>query len=186
MIEPLPANNGLLVQRPEFLNGLRKLCDAHGALLVFDEVISGFRFKREYGDLCGVTPDITALGKVIGGGLPVGLRREPKSWRNSRRLVPSIKPVRSRQSAGHGRRRYDTGHARRSRLRPYGRTRCAVGRTHGSVLAKHGHPMRLVRMESLFCSHPATAHLPYVPTKSRRMRARCMPMSTVHCSTEAT
>ncbi|MEK9934275.1 MAG: aminotransferase class III-fold pyridoxal phosphate-dependent enzyme, partial [Luminiphilus sp.] len=73
VIEPLPANNGLLVQRPEFLTGLRKLCDTHGALLVFDEVISGFRFKEgSYADLCGVTPDITALGKVIGGGLPVG------------------------------------------------------------------------------------------------------------------
>ena len=73
VIEPLPANNGLLVQRPAFLQGLRRLCDQHGALLVFDEVISGFRFKEgSFGDLCGVTPDLTALGKVIGGGLPVG------------------------------------------------------------------------------------------------------------------
>ena len=73
VIEPLPANNGLLVQRPEFLHGLRNLCDQHGALLIFDEVISGFRFQGgSYGDLCGVTPDLTALGKVIGGGLPVG------------------------------------------------------------------------------------------------------------------
>ena len=73
VIEPLPANNGLLVQRPEFLHGLRTLCDQHGALLIFDEVISGFRFQEgSYGDLCGVTPDLTALGKVIGGGLPVG------------------------------------------------------------------------------------------------------------------
>jgi len=73
VIEPLPANNGLLVQRPEFLKGLRTLCDQHGALLIFDEVISGFRFQEgSYGDMCGVTPDLTALGKVIGGGLPVG------------------------------------------------------------------------------------------------------------------
>ena len=73
IIEPLPANNGLLVQRPTFLKGLRSLCDEHGALLIFDEVISGFRFKDgSYGELCGVTPDLTALGKVIGGGLPVG------------------------------------------------------------------------------------------------------------------
>jgi len=73
VIEPLPANNGLLIQSTEFLQNLRTLCDAHGALLIFDEVISGFRFKDgSYGDLCGIVPDITALGKVIGGGLPVG------------------------------------------------------------------------------------------------------------------
>ena len=73
VIEPLPANNGLLVQRHEYLTKLRTLCDQHGALLIFDEVISGFRFKEgSYGDISGVTPDITALGKVIGGGLPVG------------------------------------------------------------------------------------------------------------------
>ncbi len=73
VIEPLPANNGLLVQRHEYLAKLRELCDEHGALLIFDEVISGFRFKDgSYGDICGVAPDITALGKVIGGGLPVG------------------------------------------------------------------------------------------------------------------
>ena len=71
VIEPLPANNGLLVQRHEYLAKLRDLCDKHGALLIFDEVISGFRFKDgSYGDICGVAPDITALGKVIGGGLP--------------------------------------------------------------------------------------------------------------------
>ena len=73
IIEPLPANNGLLVQRHEYLANLRTLCHEHGALLIFDEVISGFRFKDgSYGDISGVTPDITALGKIIGGGLPVG------------------------------------------------------------------------------------------------------------------
>ena len=73
VIEPLPANNGLLIQRNEYLSRLRQLCDEHGSLLIFDEVISGFRFKNgSYSDICGVTPDITALGKVIGGGLPVG------------------------------------------------------------------------------------------------------------------
>ena len=73
IIEPLPANNGLLIQRSEFLSRLRSLCDDHDSLLIFDEVISGFRFKHgSYSDICGVTPDITALGKVIGGGLPVG------------------------------------------------------------------------------------------------------------------
>ena len=73
VIEPLPANNGLLIQRNEYLSRLRQLCDESDSLLIFDEVISGFRFKNgSYSDICGVTPDITALGKVIGGGLPVG------------------------------------------------------------------------------------------------------------------
>tara|TARA_B100001093_G_scaffold519041_1_gene606146 strand:+ start:22090 stop:23376 length:1287 start_codon:yes stop_codon:yes gene_type:complete len=73
IIEPLPANNGLLVQRPEYLAKLRELCTAHGALLIFDEVISGFRFEQgSYGALVDIEPDITTLGKVIGGGLPVG------------------------------------------------------------------------------------------------------------------
>ena len=73
VIEPLPANNGILLQRDQFLRKLRELCDENNSLLIFDEVISGFRFKDgSYGDMCGVTPDITALGKIIGGGLPVG------------------------------------------------------------------------------------------------------------------
>ena len=73
VIEPMPANNGLLVQREAFLQHLRKRCDEHGALLIFDEVITGFRFVE--GGITGhvgVTPDLVALGKVIGGGLPVG------------------------------------------------------------------------------------------------------------------
>lgn len=73
VIEPLPANNGILVQRDQFLRKLRELCDENNSLLIFDEVISGFRFKDgSYGEMCGVKPDITALGKIIGGGLPVG------------------------------------------------------------------------------------------------------------------
>jgi glutamate-1-semialdehyde 2,1-aminomutase len=72
-IEPLPANNGLLVQTKEYLQGLRRLCDKYGALLVFDEVISGFRVH--FGGmacLTGVIPDLVTYGKIIGGGMPVG------------------------------------------------------------------------------------------------------------------
>ena len=73
LIEPLPANNGLLIQRNEFLRQVKEMCEEDGALLVFDEVISGFRFRSGgYSEVCGVVPDITALGKIIGGGLPVG------------------------------------------------------------------------------------------------------------------
>jgi glutamate-1-semialdehyde 2,1-aminomutase len=73
IIEPLPANYGLLVQRQEFLVELQALCKKHGALLIFDEVISGFR--TAFGgmvELTGIKPDLVTYGKVIGGGFPVG------------------------------------------------------------------------------------------------------------------
>ncbi len=72
ILEPLPANNGLLPQRKAWLETLRAHCTKHGALLVFDEVITGFRFHfGGYGRLVGVKPDLTTLGKILGGGLPV-------------------------------------------------------------------------------------------------------------------
>jgi len=73
IIEPVPANNGLLLQRPEFLALLRAQCSEHGALLIFDEVISGFRLGAGgAAEHYGITPDIATFGKVIGGGMPVG------------------------------------------------------------------------------------------------------------------
>jgi glutamate-1-semialdehyde 2,1-aminomutase len=73
IIEPVPANNGLLLQRRAFLQRLRDLTAAHGALLIFDEVISGFRVARGgAAALFGITPDLATFGKIIGGGLPVG------------------------------------------------------------------------------------------------------------------
>jgi len=72
VVEPLPANNGLLVQDPAWLRALREHCHRRGAVLVFDEVINGFRFGfHGYGKVIGVEPDLTTLGKVVGGGLPV-------------------------------------------------------------------------------------------------------------------
>lgn len=73
IIEPLPANNGLLIQPTAFLKFLRDICDQNKALLIFDEVISGFRVA--FGgmtEVTGIKPDIVTLGKIIGGGLPVG------------------------------------------------------------------------------------------------------------------
>ncbi|MFI4913828.1 MAG: glutamate-1-semialdehyde 2,1-aminomutase [Steroidobacterales bacterium] len=73
IIEPLPANYGLLPQRPEFLQAVAKRARAHGALLIFDEVISGFRLGfGGYAGLSGIHPDLVTYGKVIGGGFPVG------------------------------------------------------------------------------------------------------------------
>src|SRR5579862_1819828 len=73
IIEPLPANHGLLPQRREFLASLRRLTSAHGALLIFDEVISGFRIARGgAAQWLDIAPDLATFGKVIGGGMPVG------------------------------------------------------------------------------------------------------------------
>jgi glutamate-1-semialdehyde 2,1-aminomutase len=72
-VEPIAGNMGVVPPAPGFLAGLRTLCDAAGALLVFDEVISGFRASTGGAQkIAGVRPDLTCLGKIIGGGLPVG------------------------------------------------------------------------------------------------------------------
>ncbi len=73
IIEPVPANNGLLLQDLSFLQTLRGLCWKHRVLLIFDEVISGFRVAfGGAAELYGIQPDIVTYGKIIGGGLPVG------------------------------------------------------------------------------------------------------------------
>src|ERR1700743_1544993 len=73
IIEPIPANNGLLLQDKEFLQYLRDICTKNGSLLIFDEVISGFRIGFEgAAGYYGIQPDIITYGKIIGGGLPVG------------------------------------------------------------------------------------------------------------------
>ncbi len=73
IIEPIPANNGLLLQDKSFLLALREICTEHGTLLFFDEVISGFRVGfNGAAELYDITPDIVTYGKIIGGGLPVG------------------------------------------------------------------------------------------------------------------
>jgi glutamate-1-semialdehyde 2,1-aminomutase len=73
ILEPIPANAGLYLPEGDFLRVLRNECTHEGALLIFDEVMTGFRVARGGAQqLYGITPDLTALGKVIGGGLPVG------------------------------------------------------------------------------------------------------------------
>jgi glutamate-1-semialdehyde 2,1-aminomutase len=73
IVEPIVGNMGVVPPEPGFLEGLRRSCDAHGALLVFDEVMTGFRVSPGgVQGLVDVKPDLTCLGKIIGGGLPVG------------------------------------------------------------------------------------------------------------------
>jgi len=72
LVEPVAGNMGVVPPEPGFLEALRRLCDASGALLVFDEVITGFRVARGGAqERYGVTPDLTILGKIVGGGLPL-------------------------------------------------------------------------------------------------------------------
>jgi glutamate-1-semialdehyde 2,1-aminomutase len=73
ILEPIPANAGLYFPQKDFLSILRDECNRHGALLIFDEVITGFRVARGGAqEIYSLKPDLTALGKMIGGGLPVG------------------------------------------------------------------------------------------------------------------
>lgn len=73
IVEPIPANMGLIETHKEFLEGLRKVTEETGTILIFDEVISGFRLALGGAqEFFGITPDLTTLGKIIGGGYPVG------------------------------------------------------------------------------------------------------------------
>lgn len=88
IVEPVAANMGVVPPRPGFLQGLRKLCDESGALLIFDEVITGFRLApggaQEYYD---VRADLVTYGKIIGGGMPVG------AYGGSRKLMEQVAPL---------------------------------------------------------------------------------------------
>lgn len=87
IIEPIPANNGLLLQTPAYLRSLRELCTQYGAMLIFDEVISGFRVGFEgAAGYYGIQPDIMTFGKIIGGGMPVG------AYGASKQLMAHIAP----------------------------------------------------------------------------------------------
>jgi glutamate-1-semialdehyde 2,1-aminomutase len=88
IIEPVPANNGLLLQEKAFLEYLREACTRHGILLIFDEVISGFRVGFEgAAGLYGIQPDIITFGKIIGGGMPVG------AYASSKYIMEHVAPV---------------------------------------------------------------------------------------------
>ena len=87
IVEPVAGNMGLVLPATGFLQGLRDICDAHGSLLIFDEVITGFRLA--YGgaqERFGILPDLTTMGKIIGGGLPVG------AYGGARRFMERIAP----------------------------------------------------------------------------------------------
>ena len=95
ILEPVVGNMGCVPPGPGFLKRLRELCTAHGAVLIFDEVMTGFRVALGGAqELYGVTPDMTTLGKVIGGGLPIG------AFGGRRDIMESVAPLGSVYQAG--------------------------------------------------------------------------------------
>ena len=95
IVEPIAGNMNLIKPRPGFLEGLRRLCTEHGAVLIFDEVMTGFRVGPQgVQGLYDITPDLTTLGKVIGGGMPVG------AFGGRRDIMESIAPLGTVYQAG--------------------------------------------------------------------------------------
>ncbi len=95
IVEPVAGNMGCVLPAEGFLQGLRQICDERRSLLIFDEVMTGFRVA--YGgaqSLCGVKPDLTTLGKIIGGGLPIG------AYGGSRKLMEMVSPLGPMYQAG--------------------------------------------------------------------------------------
>lgn len=95
IVEPVGANMGVVLPEPDFLPGLRKICSEHGALLIFDEVITGFRLQQDGAQgYYGVTPDLSTFGKIIGAGMPVG------AYGGRREIMEVVAPLGSVYQAG--------------------------------------------------------------------------------------
>jgi glutamate-1-semialdehyde 2,1-aminomutase len=95
IVEPVAANMGVVPPRPGFLEELRRLTQAYGALLIFDEVLTGFRLALGgMQERAGITPDLTCLGKIIGGGLPVG------AYGGRREIMEQVAPAGPMYQAG--------------------------------------------------------------------------------------
>jgi glutamate-1-semialdehyde 2,1-aminomutase len=154
IIEPVPANHGLLLQRKEFLNTLRRITSQHGTLLIFDEVISGFRLARGgVAELTGIVPDLATFGKVIGGGMPVG------AFGGSRKIMSRLAPDGDTyqagtlsgnpvaMAAGSATLEVLIKHNGWQKLEALG---AELETLLGPVLAKAGFPVHLVRQGSLF------------------------------------
>ncbi len=95
IVEPIAGNMGFVEPEAGFLEGLRSACDRHGSLLIFDEVMTGFRVAwGGYQNICGTKPDLTCMGKVIGGGMPVA------AYGGARNLMEQLSPLGPAYQAG--------------------------------------------------------------------------------------
>jgi glutamate-1-semialdehyde 2,1-aminomutase len=95
ILEPVVGNMGVVVGKPDFLQGLRQICDHEGIVLIFDEVMTGFRLSiGGFQQLAGIKPDMTTLGKIIGGGLPVG------AYGGKAEIMQNVSPVGKVYQAG--------------------------------------------------------------------------------------
>ena len=154
MIEPVACNMGLVAPRPGFLATLRELCDRHGALLIFDEVITGFRLAPGGAQQrLAVRPDLTTFGKVLGGGLPVG------AYGGRREIMQQVSPQGPVYQAGTlsgNPLAMAAGLATLELLAApdfYAALDDRARRLETGVqevLGRHGHPARLQRMGSIF------------------------------------
>ncbi len=163
IVEPVAGNMGLVLPKPGFLEGLRELTAAHGALLIFDEVITGFRLA--YGgaqSVFGIDPDLTCLGKIIGGGLPVG------AYGGKRHIMERIAPCGDVYQAGTlsgNPLAMAAGLATLTKLKASNydalaeRTK-ALAEEMAAILREKGAPVTLTRIASLFtlffCDGPVT------------------------------
>lgn len=154
IVEPVAANMGLVLPAPGFLETLRELCDAHGTILIFDEVMTGFRLARGGAqERLGVRPDLSTFGKVIGGGLPVG------AYGGRLDLMDHVAPVGPVYQAGTlsgnplamaaGAAALD-GIGQPGFFENLERASESIHEGIASVLEKHGNPARVDRIGSMF------------------------------------
>ena len=155
IVEPYPANCGLILPLPGYLEGLRKLCSEHGVVLIFDEVMTGFRLTSGgVQKLTGITPDLTALGKIIGGGLPVGAFGGKEEIMNH--LAP-LGPVYQAGTLSGNPLAMAAGIASLKLLKktnPYDRLDCMgqqLARGLISMAKDHGIPLQVPQIGSMYC-----------------------------------
>ena len=195
IVEPIAGNMNLVPPVPGFLAGLRRLCDEHGALLIFDEVMTGFRVGWEGAQgLFGITPDLTTLGKVIGGGLPTG------AYGGRRDLMVQMAPAGPVYQAGTLSGNPLAVAARRAALSvladdgadspdgecPYERLEAAGARLQAGIeeaARRHGIPFRIERqgsMMGLFFTASPVRRLEDVHASDRQLFARVFHLLLAH------
>ena len=154
IVEPVACNMGLVEPKPGFLEGLRSLCDQHGSLLIFDEVITGFRVALGGAqELYNVRPDLSTFGKIIGGGLPVGAYGGRADLMNQ---VAPEGPIYQAGTLSGNPLAMAAGIATFDKLSQAGfyeqlQNRCQqFGKELQEVLDKHGNPAKLCQLGSIF------------------------------------